>query len=125
LKASSVAGVDLFVNRLPKGYDSPIGEQGHGISGGQRQSIGLARTLLLDEPILILDEPTSSMDNTTEAIIRKRLFDYTRDKTLLLATHKQAMLALVERLVVIDEGRIVMDGPKADVLKALQEKSHV
>jgi len=125
LKASLIAGVDLFVNRLPKGYDSPIGEQGHGISGGQRQSVGLARALLLNEPILILDEPTSSMDNTTEAIIRKRLFDYTRDKTLLLATHKQAMLALVERLIVMDEGRIVMDGPKEDVLKALQEKSRV
>jgi len=60
------------------------------------------------------------MDNTTEAIIRKRLFDYTRDKTLLLATHKQAMLALVERLIVMDVGRIVMDGPKEDVLNALK-----
>ena len=125
LKAAFTAGVDLFVNKLPKGYDSPIGEQGHGISGGQRASLGLARALLLDEPILILDEPTSSIDNTTESIIRKRLFDYTRGRTLLLATHKQAMLALVERLVVFDDGKIIMDGPKEQVLKALQESGNV
>jgi len=81
--------------------------------------------VLLDEPILILDEPTSSMDNTTESIIRKRLFDYTRNRTLVLATHKQAMLSLVERLVVMDQGRIIMDGPKEEVLKALREKSNV
>ena len=101
-------------------FDTPLGEQGHGISGGQRQCLALARTLLLGEPILILDEPTNSMDNTTESIIRERLFEYTRDKTLILVTHKAPMLELVERLVVMEEGRVILDGPKEEVLTKLQ-----
>ncbi len=120
LQAAELSGVDQFVNKLPAGFDTTVGEQGVCLSGGQRQAIALGRALLLDEPILMLDEPTSHMDNTTEAMIRKRLFDYTRDKTLLLITHKTAMLSLVERLIVVDDGRIVMDGPKEKVMKALQ-----
>ena len=120
IEVAKICGVDLFVNKLPLGFDTSVGEQGAWLSGGQRQSIALGRALLLDEPILILDEPTNSMDNTTEASIRKRLYDYTRDKTLILVTHKAPMLELVERLVVVDEGRIIMDGPKEKVLKALQ-----
>ncbi|PCH60890.1 MAG: type I secretion system permease/ATPase [Gammaproteobacteria bacterium] len=120
LEVAAISGVDQFVNKLPMGFDTPVGEQGTWLSGGQRQSIALGRALLLDEPILILDEPTNSMDNTTETAIRKRLFDYTRDKTLILVTHKAPMLALVERLVVIEDGRIVMDGPKEKVLEALK-----
>ena len=120
IEVAEICGVSQFVNRLPMGFDTPVGEQGSWLSGGQRQSIGLGRAILLDEPILILDEPTNSMDNTTEAHIRKKLYDYTRDRTLILVTHKAPMLALVERLIVVDEGRIVMDGPKQDVLDALQ-----
>jgi len=121
LSAAHVGGVDLFVNKHPLGFDAPVGEQGAGLSGGQRQCLSLARTMLLDALTYILDEPTNSMDNTTESVIRKRLYDFTRDKTLILVTHKAPMLDLVERLVVMDEGRIVMDGPKEKVLKALQE----
>ncbi len=120
LEVASICGVDQFVNKLPMGFDTPVGEHGVALSGGQRQSIALGRALLLDEPIVILDEPTNSMDNTTEAAIRKRLYRYTRDKTLILVTHKAAMLELVERLVVIEEGRVVMDGPKDKVLNALK-----
>ena len=125
LKAAEVCGVDLFVNQLPKGFDTQVGEHGSFLSGGQRQAIALGRAVLLEEPILILDEPTNSFDNTTESIVKKRLFDYTRDKTLLLVTHKAPMLELVERLVVVDEGRIVMDGPKSDVLNALKGGQNV
>lgn len=126
IEVAKICGVDLFVNKLPLGFDTAVGEQGAWLSGGQRQSIALGRSLLLEEPILILDEPTNSMDNTTEATIRKQLYDYTRDKTLVLVTHKAPMLDLVERLVVVDEGRIVMDGPKEKVLKALQgEKNEI
>ena len=121
IEVAKICGVDQFVNKLPLGFDTSVGEQGHCLSGGQRQSIALGRALLLDEPILILDEPTNSMDNTTEAQIRKTLFDYTRDKTLILVTHKAPMLALVERIIVVDDGRIVMDGPKEQILKALQD----
>ena len=124
LQASHISGVDLFVNLLPKGFDTIIGERGLLLSGGQRQCIALARTLLLEEPIIILDEPTNSMDNTTESIIRKRLYEHTRDKTLIMTTHKTAMLDLVERLVVIDNGRVLMDGPKDDVIGKLKERTN-
>ena len=120
LQAAAISGVDLFVNQLPQGFDTQVGEDGGFLSGGQRQAIALGRAVLLNEPLLILDEPTNSFDNTTESIVKKRLFEYTRDRTLLLVTHKAPMLELVERLIVIDEGRIVMDGPKDEVLNALK-----
>ena len=122
LQAAKISGVDLFVNKLPQGFDTDVGEHGGFLSGGQRQSIALARSVLLNEPILLLDEPTNSFDNTTESIVKKRLFDYTRDRTLVLVTHKTPMLDLVERLIVVDEGRIVLDGPKQEVLEALKAK---
>ena len=124
IEVAKICGVDQFVNKLPSGFDTQVGEQGNWLSGGQRQSIALGRALLLEEPILILDEPTNSMDNTTEGVIRDRLFDYTRDKTLILVTHKAPMLELVERLVVVDDGRIIMDGPKEKILQALQGKNN-
>ncbi len=120
IRAASVSGVDLFVNQLPQGFDTQVGEDGGFLSGGQRQAIALGRAVLLDEPILILDEPTNSFDNTTESIVKEHLHAYSRDKTLLLVTHKAPMLDLVERLIVIDGGRVLMDGPKEDVLKALK-----
>ena len=120
LKAANVCGVDLFVNQLAEGFDTQVGEQGAFLSGGQRQAIALGRAVLLEEPILILDEPTNSFDNTTESIVKKRLYDYTRERTLILVTHKAPMLDLVERLIVVDEGRIVMDGAKDEVLQALK-----
>ena len=120
IEAANICGVDLFVNQLPQGFDTQVGESGGFLSGGQRQAIALGRAVLLNEPILILDEPTNSFDNTTESIVKKRLYNYTRDRTLLLVTHKAPMLDLVERLIVMDEGRIVMDGPKDEVLTALK-----
>jgi ATP-binding cassette subfamily C protein LapB len=120
IQAAGISGVDLFVNQLPQGFDTQVGEDGGFLSGGQRQAIALGRAVLLNEPMLILDEPTNSFDNTTESIVKKRLHEYTRDRTLLLVTHKAPMLDLVERLIVMDEGRIVMDGPKEEVLNALK-----
>lgn len=120
VRAASISGIDLFVNHLPQGFDTQVGESGAFLSGGQRQAIALGRAVLLQEPLLILDEPTNSFDNTTESIVKKRLHEYTRDRTLLLVTHKAPMLDLVERLIVIDEGKIVMDGAKDKVLNALK-----
>ena len=120
LQAGEISGVSLFVNQLPEGFDTQVGEAGGFLSGGQRQAIALGRTVLLDEPILILDEPTNSFDNTTEAHVKRQLFEYSRDKTLLLITHKAPMLSLVERLIVMDGGRIVMDGPRDEVLDSLK-----
>jgi ATP-binding cassette subfamily C protein LapB len=97
-----------------------IGELGRGLSGGQRQCIVIARAMLLDPPVLVLDEPTSNMDNRTEVRLKKQLSDVIRDKTLILITHRASLLEMVDRLVVIDNGAIVADGPKASVLEALK-----
>ncbi len=121
LRAATIAGVDDFLKRHPQGYDLPVGEQGRNISGGQRQAIGIARALLLDPRILVFDEPTSAMDNATESRFRERLSQIIRDKTLILVTHRSSMLQLVDRLIVVDGGRIVADGPKQKVLESLQQ----
>jgi ATP-binding cassette subfamily C protein LapB len=119
-RAARITGVEEFVNRHPMGFDMPVGERGQTISGGQRQSIAIARALLRDPPILLLDEPTSAMDNTSESRFKARLSETLEDKTLLLVTHRGSMLSLVDRLIVVDGGKIVADGPKQDVLEALR-----
>ncbi len=120
IRAASVSGVSDFVNKHPQGFDMEVGEKGSGLSGGQRQSITLARALLMDAPIMLLDEPTNSMDGKTEANIIKRLRDFCTNKTLLIVTHKPALLELVDRLILIDDGEIVLDGEKHEVLNALK-----
>ncbi len=119
LRAARIAGVEDFVSRHPLGYDLNVGERGEALSGGQRQSIAIARALLLDPPILVFDEPTSAMDNGAESRFMQRIARELPGKTLLLVTHRASLLALVERLIVMDNGRIVADGPKDKVLKAL------
>ncbi len=119
LRAAQLAGVDEFVNQHPYGFDRLIGERGAGLSGGQRQAIVLARALLLNPPILLLDEPTNSMDNSTEERLKARLQPYLDGKTLLLVTHRTSLLSLVDRLIVMDGGRVVAMGPKEQVVQAL------
>jgi ATP-binding cassette subfamily C protein LapB len=121
LRAANVAGVTDFVRTHPHGFDLQVGERGMGLSGGQRQSVVIARALLLDPPIVLLDEPTSHMDNSSEALFKKRLEDILPGKTLVLVTHRSSLLSLVDRLIIIDHGKIVADGPKDDVLKALKQ----
>lgn len=121
IRAAELSGVSEFANRKSSGLDSIVGERGHQLSGGQRQSVAIARALLFDPNILVLDEPTASMDNTTEARMRKRLVDVVKDKTLILITHKSSMLDLVDRVVVMDNGKILADGPKEHVLEALRQ----
>jgi ATP-binding cassette subfamily C protein LapB len=126
LQAAEIAGVSEFVNRHPLGFDMPVGERGEGLSGGQRQSIAVARALLLDPPILVLDEPSNSLDNRSEENLKARLGQHLEGKTLLLVTHRASMLSLVSRLIVVDGGRIIADGPKEQVLEALSGgKLHV
>jgi len=119
IRAATLAGVDQFVRQHPLGYDMPVGEGGRLLSGGQRQSISVARALLLDPSILLLDEPTSSMDNGTESAFKARLGGVIGRKTVILVTHRNSMLSIVDRLIVIDRGKVVADGPKAAVLDAL------
>ena len=121
LRAAILAGVDQFVRQHPLGYDMPTGENGRYLSGGQRQSVAVARALLLNPPILVLDEPTSSMDNSTENTFKTRLGEIVPGKTVLLVTHRNSMLSLVDRLIVLDRGKVVADGPKAGVLDALMK----
>ncbi|WP_155952257.1 type I secretion system permease/ATPase [Zestomonas thermotolerans] len=124
LEVAEITGVAELARQHPQGFDRPVGERGQLLSGGQRQAVLLARALLLDPPILLLDEPTSSMDNTSEEQLRARLQSCTQDKTLLLITHRASMLALVDRLLVLDNGRLVADGPKEAVIEALR-KGHI
>ena len=121
LHAARIAGVDEFVARNPKGYDMLVGERGESLSGGQRQSIAVARALINDPAILLLDEPSSNLDNQSEAQLKRRLEEAAQDKTILLVTHRTALLTLVERLIVIDGGKIVADGGKEQVIEALKQ----
>ncbi|HEY6612651.1 MAG TPA: type I secretion system permease/ATPase, partial [Pseudomonas sp.] len=121
LEVAELTGVSELARQHPQGFERPVGERGQLLSGGQRQAVLLARALLLDPPLLLLDEPTSSMDNSSEEVLRSRLRDWSRNKTLLLITHRTAMLSLVDRLIVLDGGKIVADGPKETVIEALRK----
>ncbi|MBL8700311.1 MAG: type I secretion system permease/ATPase [Alphaproteobacteria bacterium] len=120
LRAATIAGVDDFVKARPQGYDLPVGERGQYLSGGQRAAVTIARALVTDPPILLFDEPTGEMDSTSEQRLKARLAQILPGRTLILITHRGSMLSLVDRLVVVDQGRIVADGPKDKVLEELQ-----
>lgn len=119
LRASKIGGVDEFVDSHPLGFDMPVLERGDGVSGGQRQSIAISRAFLVDAPIMLLDEPTNSLDNTSENRIKQLLNEAIQGKTTILVTHKLALLDLVDRLIVIDNGKVFLDGKKEDVLAKL------
>jgi ATP-binding cassette subfamily C protein LapB len=121
LQAAELAGVHEFARLHPQGYELQVGERGQNLSGGQRQNVALARALLLNPPILLLDEPTSAMDNTGEERLKQRLQAVVANKTVVLVTHRASLLSLVDRLLVIDRGQILADGPKAVVMEALKK----
>ena len=120
LAAADVAGVTEFANLHPNGFDMLIGERGESLSGGQRQSVAVARALINDPPLLLLDEPSSNMDHQSESRLRKQLAGASTNKTMVLVTHRTALLELVGRLIVIDSGKGVADGPKEQVGEALR-----
>ena len=121
LEVAELTGVTELARNHPQGFDRPVGERGQLLSGGQRQAVLLARALLLDPPIMLLDEPTSHMDNGSEDVLRQKLFTLMQGKTLLLVTHRMSMLSLVDRLIVMDNGKVVADGPKELVVEALRK----
>jgi ATP-binding cassette subfamily C protein LapB len=126
LRAAQMAGVSEFVNRSAKGFDLQVGERGETLSGGQRQAIAIARAELLSPPVLLLDEPTSAMDNRSEEQFKKRVAAQLAKRTLIIISHRASLLSLVERLIVVDQGRIIADGPKDQVLSHLNGgKLHV
>ena len=109
LNICKIAGVDEFVGAHPKGYDMDVKERGVGLSGGQKQAINLARSLLHSPQVLLLDEPTSSMDQGTEKSVVAALKDLTVENTLLVVTHRNPILTMVDRVFVLENGKIVAD----------------
>ncbi len=116
LRAAQVSGAHDFIGVMANGYDLVLADRGESLSGGQRQSIAMARALAGSPPLLVFDEPTSAMDVQTEARLIKRLAVELADCTLVLITHRPPMLRLVDRVIVMDGGRIVADGPRDEVL---------
>lgn len=120
LRAAEMAGVMNFLRDSEAGLDTQVGERGENLSGGQRQAIAIARALLYDPPILLLDEPTASIDPGSERRLYNHLKDLVKGKTILLVTHKSAVLGLVDKLILMDRARIIANGPRDEVIQKLQ-----
>ncbi|MBF4989424.1 type I secretion system permease/ATPase [Methylophilus sp. 14] len=120
LQAAQVGGIAEFVNAHPKGFDLEVGERGDTLSGGQRQGVGIARAFVTQPQIVLLDEPTSAMDHSGEETVKRNIAQAAVDKTMIVISHRNAMLELAERLIVIDGGQVVADGNKEDVTAALR-----
>ena len=113
LEAARIAGVEDFISRHPSGYDLMLAERGEGLSGGQKQAISLARALVGRPPVMLMDEPTAAMDVQNEAAVIRALKDHMQGRTLVVVTHRTSLLELVDRIIVIDQGKVSMDGPKS------------
>ena len=124
LRAAELAGVMEFLRDSQAGLDTQVGERGEALSGGQRQAVAIARSLLYDPPVLILDEPTASLDPASEQRLLKRMKTLCENKTTILITHKGVMLTLVDKILLLDRGRIVDFGPKDSVIKKLQARQY-
>ena len=124
MRAAELSGVVEFLKDSSAGLDTIVGERGEALSGGQRQAVAIARALLYDPPILVLDEPTASMDPASENRLRQRLDVLCKNKTTILITHKGAMLSMVDKLILLDRGRIVAFGPKDEVIRKLQAREY-
>lgn len=119
LQAAEIGLLADLVNEHPRGFDMLVGERGEFLSGGQRQCVGIARAALMSPSIMLFDEPTSAMDFSTESNFVKKMQAYAQNKTMVVVTHRMSLLALADRVIVIDQGKIVADGPKDEVLAAI------
>jgi ATP-binding cassette, subfamily C, bacterial LapB len=120
LSAVALAGLASFTERHPQGINLAIGERGESLSGGQRQSVAIARAVVTEPAIMLLDEPTSSMDSKTESLVIANLRTFSHNRTLLLVTHRMALLELVDRVIVVDKGKIIEDGPRDPIMQKLK-----
>jgi len=120
IRAAQISGASEFIKKHPKGYEMPIGERGLGLSGGQRQSIGIARAFLLSTPIMLMDEPSNAMDQITESRLLVNMQDALKDTTSILVTQKMTLLQIVDRVIVVNEGKIIIDAPKEEAILKLQ-----
>jgi ATP-binding cassette subfamily C protein LapB len=118
------SGADIFLSRDAAGFDLPVGERGSRLSGGQKSLLVLARALVSSSKLLFLDEPTGAMDTQTETYFIEHLKNaLAKDQTLIVSTHRHQMLSIVDRLIIIDRGRIFADGPRDQILGQLGEKA--
>jgi len=122
INAAQISGIDKFIHTHPKGYEMPIGERGSGLSGGQRQGVGIARALMQNSSMVLMDEPTNAMDQQTEKQLINRLKSALKNKTLILITQKLSVLDLTDRIIVISDGKVHLDGTKKQVMAQLQGK---
>ena len=122
LKAAEISCASEFINKHPKGFEMPVVERGENLSGGQAQAITLARTVIDDSALFILDEPTKSFDSGTTQKVLNNLKEFLKNKTLILITHTPSNLALVDRIIVMDSGKVAMDGPRDEIMAKLSGK---
>ncbi len=120
MHVARLTGVDGLASMLPDGFDTMLTERGMQLSGGQRQAICIARALVNPSKILLLDEPTSAMDSNTEMAVMKNIMIAAKDKTVILVTHRGILVDLVERVVVMDSGKIIADGPREEIKQKLR-----
>jgi ATP-binding cassette, subfamily C, bacterial LapB len=116
IRVSEISGTHSFIGQMANGYDLKLADRGEGMSGGQRQSIAVARALIGQPPILVFDEPTSAMDAQTETALLQRLNMETAQRTMVLITHRPPLLGLVKRIILLDKGKVVADGPRDTIL---------
>ena len=121
LRTAQVSLAHEFIARIPNGYDLRLADRGEGLSGGQRQSIAMARALVGKPPIMVLDEPTSSVDGDTEAKLMQNLKTEFEGRTLVLITHRPSLLALVTRVIVMSQGRVFLDGPPEAITQKIKQ----
>jgi ATP-binding cassette subfamily C protein LapB len=119
IRVAQISGTHQFMGQIANGYDLRLADRGEGLSGGQRQSIAIARALTGNPPILVFDEPTSAMDAQTEDALIQRLQAEAAERTMIVITHRPSLLKLVKRIMIVEGGRIVADGPRDEVLKRI------
>jgi ATP-binding cassette subfamily B protein len=116
IEAATLAGAHDFISAMPEGYDTEIGERGFSLSGGQRQRVAIARAILADPRVLILDDATSAVDPTKEREIRDALGEVMENRTTIVIAHRPATIALADRVVLLDAGRVAAEGTHAELL---------
>jgi ATP-binding cassette subfamily C protein LapB len=121
LKAAEMSGAGAFIGMLPNGFDFVLSERGQELSAGMRQSLAIARAMISDPSIYLMDEPTSSMDSNTEIALVRQLDQATKGKTAVFVTHRGPLVNIADRIVVVEAGQIVIDGPRDVVLNKLKE----
>lgn len=121
LKAAEMSGAGAFIGMLPNGFDFLLSERGQELSAGMRQSLAIARAMIGEPSIYLMDEPTSSMDSNTEMALVRHLDEATKGKTAVFVTHRGPLVSIADRIVVVEAGQIVIDGPRDAVLKKLKE----